>query len=67
MSKKKVLDVYFQFAAAGDFYLGQLLSLKDPNSMEFDTPCPCWHNLNNPVVAEAPRIHIWSNFDGACQ
>jgi hypothetical protein len=49
----KVLDVYFQFAVGGGFYLGQLLSLKDLNSMEFDTPCPHWHDPNNPVVHEA--------------
>ena len=35
-SMGKVLDVYFQFASGGDFYLGQLLSLKDLNSLEFD-------------------------------
>ncbi len=44
---------YFKFAAVGEFYLGQLLSLKDPNSMEFNTPCPHWHDPNNPVVHEA--------------
>ena len=32
-SMGKVLDVYFQFAASGDFYLGQLLTLKNPNSV----------------------------------
>jgi len=52
-SMGKVLDVYFQFAAGGDFYLGQLLSLKDPNSVEFDTPCPHWHDPNKTVVLEA--------------
>ena len=52
-SMGKVLDNYFQFAAGGDFYSGQLLSLKDPNSVEFDTPCPNWHNPSNPVVFEA--------------
>jgi hypothetical protein len=36
----KILDIYFQFAAGGDYYLGQLLSLKDPNSLEFDPPVP---------------------------
>ena len=37
-SMGKILDIYFQFAAGGDYYLGQLLSLKDPTSLEFDTP-----------------------------
>ena len=52
----KVLDVYFQFASGGDFYLGQLLSLKDPNSVEFDCPCPHWRDPNDPVVEEA--LHL---------
>jgi hypothetical protein len=55
-SMGKVLDVYFQFASGGDFYLGQLLSLKDPNSVEFDCPCPHWRDPNDPVVEEA--LHL---------
>ena len=31
----KILDVYFQFAAGNDYYLGQLLGLKDLNTVEF--------------------------------
>jgi len=50
---RKVHDVYFHFATGGDFYLGQLSTMKDPNSVEFDTPCPHWHDMNNPVVVEA--------------
>ena len=50
---EKVLGVYFQFAAGGDFYLSQLLSLKDPNSVEFDSPCPHWHEPNDPMVVDA--------------
>jgi hypothetical protein len=52
-SMGKILDVYFQFAAGGDYYLGQLLSLKDPNSVEFALPCPHWKDPNAPVVLEA--------------
>jgi len=52
-SMGKILDVYFQFAAGGDYYLRQLLSLKDSNSLEFDTPCPHWKNLNAPIVIAA--------------
>ena len=55
-SMGKVLDIYFQFAADGDCYLGQLLSLKDPNSVEFDSPCPHWHNPNDPVVMETLKL-----------
>ena len=32
------------------------MSLKDPNSVEFDSPCPHWHNPNDPVVLEALDI-----------
>ena len=34
------------------------MSLKDPNSMEFDTPCPHWHDPNNPVVHEALDLKL---------
>eukprot|EP00956_Cyclotella_meneghiniana_P001317 scaffold1407_cov69-Cyclotella_meneghiniana.AAC.5 len=36
----RLLDIYFQFAQRGDHYLGQMLSFNDPNSLEFDAPCP---------------------------
>ena len=55
-SMGKVLDMNFQSAAGGDFYLDHLLSLKDPYSVEFDSPCPHWHYPNNPVVEEA--LHL---------
>ena len=55
-SMGKVLDIYFQFSAGADCYLGQLLSLKDPNSVEFDTPYLHWHNQNDPVVMEALEL-----------
>jgi hypothetical protein len=51
-SMGEALDVNFQFAAGGNFNLGQLLSLKDLNSVEFDSPCPHWHEPNDPVVVE---------------
>ena len=53
---EKVLDVYFQFATGEDFYLDQLLTPKDLNSAEFHTPCPHWHDPNNPVVAVALEL-----------
>ena len=52
----KILDIYFQFAASGDYYLGQLLSLKDPNSLEFDTPCPHWKDPNAQIVFDALEL-----------
>mgnify|MGYP006157755839 CR=1 FL=1 len=52
-SMGKVLDIYFQFAQGGDYYLGQLLTLKDPNSVDFDTPCPHWKDPNAPIVLDA--------------
>ena len=53
MNTGKLLDIYFQFAAGGDFYLCQVLCLEYPNSVDFDTPCPCWHDPKNSVVKEA--------------
>ena len=35
----KIWDVYFQYAAGNDYYLGQLLSLKVPSTVEFALPC----------------------------
>jgi hypothetical protein len=55
-SMGKVLDVYFQFAQGGDHYLGQLLSLKDPNSIDFNTPCPHWKDPAHPTVLEALEL-----------
>jgi hypothetical protein len=55
-SMGKVLDVYFQFAQGGDHYLGQLLSLKDPNSIDVNTPCPHWKDPAHPTVLEALEL-----------
>ena len=52
----RVLDAYFQFAQSGDHFLGQLLSLKNPNSLDFDTPCPHWKDSNHPVVLEVLQL-----------
>ena len=52
----KILDIYFQFAAGDDYYLGQLLSLKDPNTVEFAISCPHWKDPNAPVVLEAIQL-----------
>jgi hypothetical protein len=52
----KILDIYFQFAAGGDYYLGQLLSLKDPNTVEFASPCPHWKDPDAPIVLEAIQL-----------
>jgi hypothetical protein len=49
----KILDIYFQFAAGGDYYLGQLSTLKDTNSLDFDSPCPHWKDLNSWMVLDA--------------
>ena len=47
-SMGKILDLYFRFAAGGDYYLGQLLSLKDPTKANFETPCPHWKDPSDP-------------------
>jgi len=48
----KLLDIYFRFAAGGDYYLGQLLTLKDPMTAEFNVPCPHWKEPDDPIVLE---------------
>ena len=55
-SMGKILDIYFRFAAGGDYYLGQLLTLKDPMTAEFNTPCPHWKEPDDPLVLEG--IHV---------
>jgi hypothetical protein len=55
-SMGKILDVYFRFAAGGDYYLGQLLSLKDPMAATFKTPCPHWKDPNDPRIREALKL-----------
>lgn len=30
-------DIYLQFAASGDYFLGELLTIEDQNSVDFDT------------------------------
>ena len=36
--------------------MGQLLSLKDPNSVEFALPCPHWKDPETPIVLEAIEL-----------
>jgi len=52
----KILDIYFHFAAGGDYYLGQLLSMKDPTRADFATPCPHWKDPADPRVYEAIKL-----------
>ena len=52
----KILDIYFQFAAGGDYYLGQLLTLNDPMTAEFNVPCPHWKEPDDPIVLEGIRV-----------
>jgi hypothetical protein len=55
-SMVKILDVYFQFVAVGDYYLGQLLSLEDPSTVEFALPRPHWKDSNAPFLLEAIEL-----------
>jgi hypothetical protein len=55
-SMGKILDIYFRFAAGGDYYLGQLLSLKDPTKADFAAPCPHWKDPSDPRVHEAIKL-----------
>lgn len=49
----KILDIYFRFAAGGDYYLGQLLTLKDPSKAEFNVACPHWKDPDHPTIRHA--------------
>jgi hypothetical protein len=49
----KILDLYFRFAAGGDYYLGQLLTLKDPSKVEFNVACPHWKDPDHPTIRHA--------------
>ena len=51
-SMGKVLDVCFQCAAQGNCYLGEQLSFKDTNCVEFNMLCPHWHDPNHPAITE---------------
>ena len=52
----KNLDTYFHFAARGDYYLGQLWSLKDPMHANFNVPCPHWKDPDDPIVLEGIKL-----------
>jgi hypothetical protein len=54
----KILDLYFQFASGENFYHDQLLSLKDPNLVKFDSPCLHWHDPNNHLVMETLELML---------
>ena len=55
-SMGKILDIYFQFAMGGDFYLGRLLTLIPPEDKMFDSLPPHWKDTNHAKVAEALGI-----------
>jgi hypothetical protein len=46
----KIHDVYFQFAMGGDYYLGRLLTLIDPEENLFDSLPPHWKDGFQPTV-----------------
>jgi len=52
----KILDIYFCFAAGGDYYLEQLLSLKDTMHANFKVPCPHWKDPDDPIVLEGIKL-----------
>eukprot|EP00984_Skeletonema_dohrnii_P035311 scaffold34937_cov255-Skeletonema_dohrnii-CCMP3373.AAC.1 len=55
-SMGKILDIYFQFAMGGDYYLGRLLTLIPPEDKLFDSLPPHWKNQEDPTVAEALKL-----------
>jgi len=52
----KILDIYFCFAAGDDYYLGQLLSLKDPMHADFNLPHPHWKDPDDPIIFEGINL-----------
>ena len=52
----KILDVYFKFAMGGDFYLGRLLALLDPESEDFAILPPHWKDPTHQTITKALRI-----------
>jgi hypothetical protein len=55
-SMGKILDIYFQFAMGGDYYLGRLLTLIDPEDDHFDTLPPHWKDEFHPSVRRGIKI-----------
>ena len=56
-SMGKILDIYFQFAMGGDYYLGRLLTLIPPEDKLFDSLPPHWKDEeNNPTVTKALEL-----------
>ena len=55
-SMGKILDIYFQFAMGGDYYLGRLLTLIPPEDEMFDSLPPHWKDQDHPKVAEALEL-----------
>jgi hypothetical protein len=52
----KILDIYFQIAMGGDYYLGRLLSLIDPEDNLFDTLPPHWKDEFYPTILRGIEI-----------
>ena len=52
----KILDVYFKFAMGGDYYLGRILALLDPNDVSFATLPPHWKDPQHERVREGMAI-----------
>ncbi|KAK1746052.1 hypothetical protein QTG54_002659 [Skeletonema marinoi] len=55
-SMGKILDIYFQFAMGGDYYLGRLLTLIAPEDELFDSLPPHWVDEEHPTVREGIEI-----------
>ena len=55
-SMGKILDIYFQFAMGGDYYLGRLLTLIPPEDKLFDSLPPHWKDQEHTTVAEALKL-----------
>jgi hypothetical protein len=52
----RFLIFIFVLLLGGDYYLGQLLSLKDPMHANFNVPCAHWKDPDDPIVLEGIKL-----------
>ena len=56
-SMGKILDIYWKFANTGDYFLGRVLALLDPNSSDFES-LPLNFDLDDPLGDEDVKAAI---------
>jgi hypothetical protein len=53
---EKILNIYFQFAMGGDYYLGRLITLIDQEDNLFHTLPPHWKDEFHPTARRGIEI-----------